>query len=1012
MRILSIFLFLLAVLPGRGQTYYGFDSTQFNGVNAIVLVPGAGKYGLRIEIGPQAENLSNSPQGLSALFSSGAPKMIKNGLPIYPANPLGGFDSLIIIKWQPASYGDHVFGQDVAATVTAILGSSYASHIDTSKYSDGTYKYLGLAGQERGADAIFNFIVWQSGVSFGSSPLPVSQRFKKFYLNDINDPFNFSAYTSPGFSNAGKQIIKYFGKTGDFNIAVSDSIGKYSATVQQVLKNLPALTYSQISDSMYSIMGTDSAHNITRHLLDDAGTITPPTPQIKPAWWYEMGNYSSGDSGKSRYLFDSSGGFVDPLAGIVDFPSPQNLFLGLPYKQYSRYYNNLGYPGDRRGRIFVDLVGAKDARDITRGVNLSSIYAFSNGQATPDTVIIRGADTMCTVSVDQTWKFLARPDSLLPIIGYLITANGVSSWQHVNVNHKYRYILLQFNLLQHTFGMTTYYTTADYRKFIFYGTYDTSTAFVHKPYAYTSGLYPKPQTYGSFTGTNLAQGVQYPYIQYNGNVRIYGSTGYWDKSHKRWSADSTNAIDSLHKDAFLDVGPPQYDTMKRNGQKFWWTIKGPNNYMAPKAPQGWSCMTDDYPQEAEDWHSYGRRGKLMFELGALHGTIATSTSLTHWDVNTGNGMNDYYCIEPGNEEDEHDVSPLAIWLRLNCEYDGYEHRLGGYFGCHTSVSDIRMMMPATAIADTFTLRLFGWFGSLMRTDKRAFPFDIGNFHQYLRTTDTLTHAPSLDQQVGAHGESAEKDNIIPWFNGYTAVFYCENGGDTTMKVWCSETGYGNWGYPAPNATLAGAYPWDIGNTPSVYSGPTLIRDSMTQKAYLMARLKIKLMFSHVWAMNEFFFSNSDFGPNTQSLFQDYGATTGYDGTIFAPTQLFPEYYYDAGIKVAMRNYLPDRVVKEGADTGVTVYQLVNQFHSDSVLYVRVQATYNGTTVSSRPLVFNKLANSSVNKVVASTTVLAATVTPMTATGNGIVDGVDEGITMYFVKEAPLTSKLLNIYRKP
>src|SRR5712692_10226985 len=224
---------------------------------------------------------------------------------------------------------------------------------------------------------------------------------------------------------------------------------------------------------------------------------------IHPKIIRELSGYSIQDAGKSIYLFDTAhGGPVDPLNGITTFPHPGNLIKGFPYKQYEFYYPDpaLGYPGRRGNRVVFDLTGATDMNDTTHQWNLTNVYGFSNTSEVPgDTLWFYNLDTMFTASVQNRWKFLARPDSLLTPIGRLVTVGGgVGAWQSFTCNKNVRYLMVRANL----FNRGAFLTTPDYFKLVLYGTpnYDTLTLPVRGP-TWTGALPTKKnKTYGSFVG--------------------------------------------------------------------------------------------------------------------------------------------------------------------------------------------------------------------------------------------------------------------------------------------------------------------------------------------------------------------------------------------------------------------------------------------------------------------------------------------------------------------------------
>src|SRR6185503_20565818 len=111
------------------------------------------QYPLIIEIPQQSEYANVSP-GVSGMFNSGTPKLLKNGANIYPNDSSGNPIYYIAVKLQPLDYGD----LGIPDGFTRIWDSIMAYYpIDTTKDSYGHYKYVMLVGTEKGGGTIYNF---------------------------------------------------------------------------------------------------------------------------------------------------------------------------------------------------------------------------------------------------------------------------------------------------------------------------------------------------------------------------------------------------------------------------------------------------------------------------------------------------------------------------------------------------------------------------------------------------------------------------------------------------------------------------------------------------------------------------------------------------------------------------------------------------------------------------------------------------------------------------------------
>lgn len=971
----------------------GLDSIQLLGTNCFIYIPtGTGPFPLVIELGNQNENASNNPSGLVGLNKSGSIKDIYAGKDIY-ANVSKKY---IVFKPQPAGY-NNLTQPDTWNPLWAALISRYGNIIDTSKYIDGTYKYIGMMGCERGADVIWNLMLYDfahTGVG-GSTPPTFMTKIRKIYTSGVSDVNNGHVASPSIWGAQGFRTYRFFERVGDaFTIGpkYKDSLTKYVSGALNRLTSI-ALSQSAVYDSMFSTAGLDSGHNAFKQIVDDAGIPPPTLVQLVPKRIFELSLYSDAEKGKSKFLFDSTGGStaVDPMNGITTFNYPAGLRSGFPYKQYAIYYDPDNYPGRRGNRIIFDMTGAADPTDTTNRVIINSIWGNSQTSDAGDTTYFYGVDTMFRFPVDQRYKFLARPEVNCPLLGYIVTIGGnVIGWQFANINRKVRYIMLTQHLVQRAFGMTTYFTNAPYTKMVIYGNYDT-IAYSHAPTNYALKRYPKKLNYLAFSGTNIGQGFQLKQLKYHGNVRAYGSTQYWDNLN-------TATLTQIRRDTFPDIGSKQYDSMRNAGIKFFWTIRDCNPYCSGRAPGGYAAMTDDFVQgvtEEEDWHNYGRRSKFFYVYAALHGAVNVPLShTTLLDFNLGNGQNNVWGAQDGNEEDGHGVTPLSSFQRMNCDYDGYEGRLGADFGVKAADLNFRLIMTPPMTMDTNYVKLMAWFAGVLRTDKKV-PFDVVDFHHYNRITDVLDHAPDLDEQVGSHGERVTADGGIGTMAKYNAgvdAIYNVLGGDTTKKIINSESGYGNWGTPAATPIEAGTYPWDAGCTPSITG-----RDSMTQKAFMMGQLEIRYLFSNIYFYNEFFFHNSGFGPNNQILFSSYGQTTGRNIFDFTATVFYPWWYYQVGMAKTLANYAPDSLLVDGGASGMSVYRLRNINFSDSVCIIRCLGSNNGSTQGSTALNFGTLFSQNVTEVIPSTTSETPTINNLTATSGVINRTVDEGLKMYFVK---------------
>jgi hypothetical protein len=633
-------------------------------------------------------------------------------------------------------------------------------------------------------------------------------------------------------------------------------------------------------------------------------------------------SYSQYDKGKSAYAFDSSGGFVDPLNGLTNFPNRRGLHKVFPQKWYGGYFPGpaQGFPGSQGMCVVLDLTGAADMRDTMHRVSLLAIYGASATFDPGDSLHVYNLDVMLRAPIDRQWLYLARPDSMLTELGTLVTAGGNGApmkWQHFNTHVSCRYLLLRITVK----NRGNYSTIPDYSKLVIYGNYDYHLPDVATiPDRYTL---PKttPPTYGQFAGTNIGQGYDTLQTQWDGGIRIYGGVNYWDKQ-------KTPGLETMTDPNFADIGNLQFASYKRHGQRAWWCISGGSNYTAGQTP-GWARLNMDHAGlDPRDPHAYTRSGKFYFNFAAYYGSVAVDTAKTCFHNGTRNGKNIMHWVENGNEEDDNGGSSLSYWARTVNDYDGWEGRVGiaGQAGVKSADPCFRLVMAATTARDTNFVSCLVWYSALWRTDGRL-PVDDITYHQYNRNTNVLGYDPGYDQEVGSHGISPALGNIYYDDRTYVATCLKYLRGDTSYHFYKTEYGYGNWGTPAATPQQA-SWPWDFSCVQ-----PAGGYDSLQLKAIWMAQSETIMPFTGLSGYNEFFFHNSTFGPNSFQLYSSCGRTTGRDARTFRATAFFPFWYVRQWLYNNLKNYYPDSYLIYGGATGVHVQRWRNVFNAREVKYI-------------------------------------------------------------------------------
>lgn len=690
---------------------------------------------------------------------------------------------------------------------------------------------------------------------------------------------------------------------------------------------------------------------------------------IKPKIFREWVGYSfdNGDISKMTGFFNFFGQ-IDPLNGGTSFPGGGiDTIYGFPRKQYDKYYkqgvvDGMYYAGDRGLNVVFDFAGLTDYNDTLHTWNITDLWGFNSLFDSGDTLYFYNLDVMFRRSFSTRSWCLARPDSLLtPFAKLVTTANApTGAWVSTTCNINCRYMMIRATRR----NRGAYFTIPDFSELSIYGTpnYDT-TAVTPRAATYT-GPVPSINTYGDFVGNNLGTGYDTLEMIYDGNVRVYGNMYYWDSAR----ANTSTATATFVPDYFPDIGPTQYPFFKRTNRKFWWTIRGPSQYLNVTHP-GAKANVDNWNGEPESFN-YTRDAKIFGKYAQ------------YW-----NGQ--IYYVENGNE-DNYTLSVLCYFLRTSMDYDSIK-----------TYSTMKLVMSGTTDNDPYWVDNFVWFSKIFRVDG-IIPVDIINFHHYPRTVNILGYAPSLEQQVGAFGRSPEGDvgiGLAAYYTTYCRQVWNVLGGDTSKQIWNTEAGYGMYGTPAADPFQA-AYPWDIGCTPSRGSW-----DSVHYRAIMMARMELCMTESPVTVYNEFFFHNSSFSTTIYpNLFESYGRVTGHNSSPpYNATTFYPWWYYRASIYNRLKWY---RIVSTSGNTDTTGlhHQLWQKVDSatgrltDSTCDIIWKNSQQGATASNQTVRIGYRKNSLVEKYVPSMTSVVGTSSTQAVLLNTLfLTSQDEQPTMFFGK---------------
>ena len=702
---------------------------------------------------------------------------------------------------------------------------------------------------------------------------------------------------------------------------------------------------------------------------------------------------------------------TDPGNSSPNFTGKAGDTFCFPEKQFPEYYPNgavkdLVYPNMQNCTI-LDMTGAVNDWDTAQQVNIKSVYAAENSTEIGDSVQFYNVD-FWMANPTTFYQYLSNPTSMTPF-AVVATSNKTRQWTSVLCNTTCRYVLVRGSLK----SRGAYSTTPFFTSFEFYGI-PTGGAVTLRAltvnYAGPVGPSKKQaaQTYDKFSGTNIPGGQGPTVLQYHGAVRCYGGENYWVTN----ASGLDTASSTFTYDYFSDIGPTQYAAFKAAGQKFWWTMKGVRKAYQNTYGNG-TVDIDHKTDNPTNPMAWTVAGQWSFYYAAKHGAVAVSTLLTpHWNVNTGNGLNDVSIVEPNNEEDFQGVIPIVTVNKMSAWYDGYQGRLGVQAGVKSADPNFFLMYPGMVEQDTDLVRSVIWLAHVTRTDHKI-PWDGFNYHHYPRTNNDIVGNVDCNLRPGATARSAEKDKINTNNQFYCKFIYNALDGDTSKLIYNTESGYGNWGSVSNDGTFSCNVNYDDGNAKGI-TIPGF--DSLQSKAIVQQRLELKLQASPLAGYNDFFFSNSDYGANTYTLYQDYGMTTGHNGTTFEPTTYFPWYYFHASAQTILKGYYVDSVYGGvlADDTGLNIIRYRSLTKTDTAVYAVWKGTTSGTTIASQSLTIPGLVGTTVSQYTPSLTTAAPTVSTASAPGGTLPYTATETPVFYAAKvgAAPVnTYQTLKLYRR-
>lgn len=993
----------------RGQSYYGFDSTSFGGRRAIVFMPaGAGPFAVSIQWGTAAETLDNSTCGMCTLYNTGTPKLIKAG-----GNPCnfikGNGDSahVIVVKMMLADYSDGKFSNDMAIFLPAIM-TYLGGKADTTKYADGTYKYISMIGEEHGADVVFNSVTQNTGSNhcfFNADPGWVFRHIKKLYVARTNDICQYGSYTnSAAYANSTMQKIWYYRVTGASTVepALQTGLNTYSPGVVQKLTNF-TLSTSALSDTMYSVKSPYYTNNVFRDLVDDTFNHPPPNYIAKVYTIFSMSTYAQHDQQPPQNFFD---GYLvaDPKNDVLtDTTSPGNpqhkwdTTAGAPQKPNYNFSGNVNgtiWPGNRQIRLIFDLSGAPNLRDRSRKFSITDIYGLS-GEEAGHSMYWYSIDSLFDMTpINAAWH-LARPDSLMKPFDTLTTTGFGAGWTNIPAHDSGRYFMVMIT--------TSSSHASNFNELVIYGHRvgdSTGWAAGVAPATYMGPLPSKKSaayTFGKDNGTNLFEGLGAQSTAHDGDFRLYTSKWYYDTAnvstvptgYKFWTS--------------TDVNPAWALALKAAGKTVHYTNQSSNQYAAG---QGSQADVDSSGKEPEVAGSYLKAEDFAFWYSRVFGHDTSAATPDKWvgrGIYTGNGLGLFDTYEAGNENEAHGSSYMGIFMKLSMEYDGHCGAYGtpGRRGIHNGDSTMLLSVPGMVDPDTNFVATARLLTALTRTDS-ILPFHIVQVHKYLNIDTLKGNYLSLEQQIGMRAESPEnfgRTGYHGWLTYSNAVARnMYKWMPTNIRIDVGESGVGNCNQVIINTTEAASvydiYPWLSYDTLTVHQA----------KAITLARMRLLMMASPFAKYNNYASSNQ-FGDTNNSvrfLFYAYGIAAAIGGAPFDFSVFYAGWYYQAGFYHQLKNYYFDSVMVNGGSTGKWVLKFRNAYLTDSVCYASWKGSYTNANLTSQSIVMGNLAAQGVTKWAPSFTDTTGTFSSLTATAGTLSSQtITESPVLFFVKEAAI-----------
>lgn len=334
--------------------------------------------------------------------------------------------------------------------------------------------------------------------------------------------------------------------------------------------------------------------------------------------------------------------------------------------------------------------------------------------------------------------------------------------------------------------------------------------------------------------------------------------------------------------------------------------------------------------------NYARVSRMFWNYAAYNGFTKHPADSMQDPYPTASGMSLYKFVEPQNEPNgdwagaDKYFNPQQITAYMSAVYDGDLGAIGSRMGIRNADTNMTVVQPGTAGADTTYDKGIHYFSYYKRSD-HSVPFQVVNFHTYPTngTNGGGTNAHALSPEDYFLDST---QNVIAPFMQFAHLNF------PGMPVWCTE-----WGYDRNRATTL--------SVPIIQG-----LDSAQIQAQWIARFWFMLSFSGVQRSTIFQLHNDPLGTMYDSLGTTTFNTTGlvdghYVGNQFTSLYAtsyyaFPAYYFQRTIWKQLYNYRPDSIVEQnGLGDSIYMYRYVNVNSPDSVAYAIWEGTQSNKSTT-------------------------------------------------------------------